>query len=92
MGEDKDIKQEALAPRIGSFLLLLGIFALILFLASDFINQPDFEWLFVSMLLIALGAGIRRRAAPPPSAGRFSKIRKIRDNAKKRKEEKAKKK
>lgn len=92
MGEDKEIKQEELTPRIGTFLVLLGTFSFIFFLASDFAKQPAFDWLFIGLLLMAIGFGLRRRAAPPPSAGRFSMVRKFRENAKKRKEEKAKKK
>ncbi len=91
MGEKKEINQKEIAPRVGTFLLLLGLFSLIFFLASDFANQPDFDWLFVGMLLMAIGYGLRRRAAPPPPAGRFSLIRKLRENAKNRKEEKVKK-
>jgi len=87
MGEDHEKKQEDLIPRIGTFLVLLGIFSFILFLASDWANQPDFDWLFVGLLMVAIGIGFRRRAAPHPPAGRFRTIRKIRENSKKRKEE-----
>jgi succinate-acetate transporter protein len=89
---DEPTEQREFIPRIGTFLILLGIFFLIIFLASDFANQADFDWLFLSLLFWALGFFLRRRASPPPAAGRFGMIRKMREDAKKRKEEKAKKK
>ena len=92
MGEEQEIKQEDLWPRIGTFLMLLGLFAFILFLASDFSNQTDFDWLFGGLVLMAAGWFMRRRVPPPPSAGRFSGVRKVRESMKKRKQEGAEKK
>ena len=92
MGEDGPTPQEELVPRVGTFFIILGIFALIFFLASDFAKKPDFDWLFIGMVLIGIGIVLRRRAPPPPPTDRFSMVRKMRENAKKRKEEKAKKK
>ena len=92
MGDEQPTSREDLVPRIGTFLNLLGIFSFILFLASDFANTPKFDWLFVGMVLMGIGFLFRRRAAPPPPAGRFGMVRKMRENSKKRKEEKAKKK
>lgn len=83
--------REELVPRVGTFFIILGIFALIFFLASDFAKKPDFDWLFIGMVLIGIGIIFRRRAPPPPPADRFSMARKMRGNAKKRREEKAKK-
>lgn len=92
MGEEQPTPQSEIVPRIGTFLILLGIFALIFFLASDFAKSPQFDWLFIGMVLMGLGFLLRRRAAPPPPAGRFGMVRKMREDAKKRKEERAKKK
>ena len=92
MGEEQETKQDDLIPRIGTFLVLLGLFAFILFLASDLSNQTDFDCLFVGMLLLAIGWLFRRRATPPPPSRRFSGVRKWRENAKNRKQEKAEKK
>jgi len=89
MGDEQPVNQDAFVPRIGTFLILLGIFAFILFLASDFSNQTDFDWLFAGVLLFLIGIVLRRRASPPPSSGRFSGVRKWREDAKKRKQEKA---
>jgi hypothetical protein len=92
MSEGGPTPQEELVPRVGTFFIILGIFALIFFLASDFAKKPDFDWLFIGMVLIGIGIVLRRRAPPPPPADRFSMVRKMRENAKNRKEEKAKKK
>lgn len=91
MGEEQPTDQRELVPRIGTFLIILGIFSLIFFLASDFANRPEFDWLFIGMVLMGLGFVFRRRAAPTPSAGRFGMLRKLRENARNRKEERAKK-
>jgi len=92
LGEEGPTPQSDLVPRIGTFLNLLGVFSLIFFLASDFAKKPDFDWLFIGMILLGLGFVFRRRSPPPTPADRFSMIRKMRADAKKRKEKKAKKK
>jgi len=86
MGEEQPTPQSEFIPRIGTFLIILGIFSLIFFLASDFAKSPEFDWLFIGMVLMGLGFLFRRKAAP-----RFGMVRKMRENAKKRKEERAKK-
>jgi hypothetical protein len=90
VGEGAPTPQEDLVPRVGTFMLLLGIFSLIFFVASDLAKQPDFDWLFVGMVFLGIGFIFRRRAAPPAPAGRFSLIRKLREDAKKRQEVRAK--
>jgi len=92
MGDEQNVNQDDFVPRIGTFLILLGIFAFIFFLASDFSNQTDFDWLFAGVVLFLIGFVLRRRAPPPPPSGRFSGVRKWREDAKKRKQEKAEKK
>jgi hypothetical protein len=81
-------EDEELLPRIGVFFLLVGFVLFIIFVASDFSHQVDFDLFFVAMLLIGVGLLFRRRKKPHPSAGRFGMISKMRADAKKRKEEK----
>ena len=64
--------------RVGMFFLVLGGGAFILFVASDMAKQADFDYLFIAMVLIAIGWSMWRKKAPPPSAGRFEYIRKLR--------------
>jgi hypothetical protein len=91
MGEEQPTPQSELVPRVGTFMILLGIFSLIFFLASDFADRPEFDWLFMGMVFLGIGIIFRRRAPPPSPAGRFSMVRKMREDAKKRKEEREKK-
>lgn len=91
MGQEDPTTESDLVPRVGTFMLLLGIFSLIFFVASDFARQPDFDWLFVGMVLMGFGFVLRRRAPPLPPTGRFGMFRKMREDAKKRKEDKEKK-
>jgi hypothetical protein len=82
--------------RIGTFFLLIGIVLALLFIASDTATAYDpalktnYNYLCLSVLLLAVGYFFRKRAAPPPAADRFKFLRKMRENAKKKKEEKAK--
>lgn len=73
--------------RVGTFLIVLGAFAFILFLASDFNNAPDFDYLFGAMFILSLGWLLQRRRPPPASAGRFGIFRSARESARKRREE-----
>ncbi len=74
--------------RIGTFFIVIGIGILILFIASDFANKPDFDYFFLSMLVIGLGWLLRRRKPPPPSSGRFSTFRRMREGRKSHEEKK----
>ncbi len=61
--------------RIGTFLILVGIGMLILFVASNSANQPNFDYLFWAVLAVTVGLMLRRRKAPPPRSNRFESLR-----------------
>ncbi len=71
--------------RVGTFFTLVGVGLMILFSASviplfdsksqDFQTPTKFDYLFWAVVLLGLGALMRRKAAPPPPSGRFSGIR-----------------
>ncbi len=82
---------DPLIVRVGTFFLVIGLGAFILFVTSDIADQVDFDYLFIAMLLIAIGWGFRRKKAPPPPAGRFEYLRKMRENSKKTEKPKEKK-
>jgi hypothetical protein len=73
--------------RIGTFFLLIGTFLFILFLASDFAHQTDFDYFFLSLMAIVAGWMLQKKRAARPPSGRFGYIRKMREDAKKRQEE-----
>ena len=77
--------------RIGTFFLLIGTFLFIMFLASDFAHQTNYDYFFLALMAIVSGWMMRKKKAPPPSSGRFGYFKRIQENANKRKEEKNKK-
>jgi hypothetical protein len=76
--------------RIGTFFLLIGTFLFIMFLGSDMANKTNFDYFFLALGVILVGWMMRKKKAPPPPSGRFGSIRKMREEAKKRQEEKLK--
>ena len=82
--------EDPLIVRVGMFFYVIGGAAFVLFFASDMAKKADFDYLFISILLMGIGWMFRRKKAPPPSAGRFSWVNKQREEARKKKEEKAK--
>jgi len=76
--------------RVGVFFFVIGGGIFILFVASDLAKQPDFDYLFVALILIAIGWSMWRRKPPPPSAGRFSYIKKMQQDARQKREDRLK--
>ena len=58
--------------RVGTFFMVMGGGAFLLFVMSDFANRVDFDFFFVALILFSIGYYFRRTKAPPPPAGRFS--------------------
>ncbi len=61
--------------RIGTFLILMGLGMLILFIASDYSKQANFDYLFWAVLAVTVGILLRRLKAPPAPSGRFESLR-----------------
>ncbi len=74
--------------RIGTFFIVIGIGIFILFVASDYANQTNFDYLFWAVLLVTVGILLRRRKPPSPPSGRFSYLRRMWEQSRKHKEEK----
>ncbi len=66
------MNNEPLIARIGTFLIMIGIGLLIIFVTSDLARLPDFDYLFGSMIFIIVGWLFRRRQPPRAASGRFS--------------------
>jgi len=81
---------EPFSVRVGTFFMVIGTGILILFIASDLADKVDFDYLFLAIFLLVVGWNLRRKKAPPPSAGRFSYINKTRDNYRKQQADKLK--
>jgi hypothetical protein len=67
--------EDPLIVRVGTFFMVIGGGAFLLFVMSDIAEQVDFDYLFIAMLFIGIGWTLRRRKAPPPPAGRFSWVK-----------------
>jgi len=63
--------------RIGTFFVLIGIGIFILFLASDYADKPNFDYLFWAVLSVTVGLLLQRRRAPHPPSGRFDILRRL---------------
>jgi hypothetical protein len=74
--------------RIGTFFILIGVGIFILFVASDYANQTNFDYLFWAVLSVTIGIMMRRRKPPPPPSERFSYLRKMRGDHSDHREEK----
>jgi hypothetical protein len=83
---------EPLIYRVGMFFYVIGGGAFVLFVVSDFAKQPDYDFFFTALLMFGIGWMFRRSKPAPPSAGRFSWVRKTMDERKNKKGKDAKKK
>jgi len=83
--------EDSFSVRVGMFFLVMGGGAFILFVVSDLADKPDFDYLFVAMILFAIGWSMWRKKPPPPSADRFAWLRKMRDNRRQKNADKTKK-
>jgi hypothetical protein len=78
--------EDPLIYRVGMFFYVIGGGAFVLFVTSDIAEQADFDFLFTALLMAGIGWMLRRGKAPPPSAGRFSWMKKQREEARKKKQ------
>jgi len=81
-------QQPEFTPRIGTFLILVGIGLLLGFFSSYLANKTHFGYLFSSLVVLAFGIILRRRAKPRPSSRRFRVVRGIYDKSKESREQK----
>ena len=79
---------DPLIVRVGMFFYVIGGAAFILFVASDFAQKADFDYLFMAVLMAGIGWLFRRGKKPPPSAGRFAWLSKQREEAQKKRKAK----
>jgi len=74
--------------RIGSFFIILGLGIFVLFVASDYANQTNFDYLFWAVLSVTVGILFRRRKPPAPPSGRFSMLHRMPGHSNEDKDEK----
>jgi hypothetical protein len=77
---------EGFTLRIGTFFIVIGVGIFILFVASDYAQQANFDYLCAAVSCVTIGIMIRRRKAPPPPSGRFALWHRMRGGSRKREE------
>ncbi|MDI6769971.1 MAG: hypothetical protein QMD04_09870 [Anaerolineales bacterium] len=77
-----------LLPRVGTFLILVGIGLSLMFTASYLGGEIKFNYLLYTLAAFGLGILLRRRAKRSDDSGRFRAVRGIYDKSKERREEK----
>ena len=75
-----------LAPRIGTFFIIIGFGLFVLFLGSEFSHQANFNYFFLGLVFTGIGLLFRRRATRYES-GRFASVQRARERSRKRREE-----
>ena len=70
--------------RIGVFFYLISTGVFILFVASDFAEKAEFDYLFIALMLFGIGWYFRRNKKAPPRVERFSYAKKFFGNFKKK--------
>ncbi len=58
--------------RMGTFFVVMGGGAFLLFVLSDVADRVEFDYFFLSLVLMGIGYYFRRKKAPPPPSGRFT--------------------
>ena len=74
-------------PRIGTFLIVIGLGLLVLFIGSVFSSAAQLSYFLLSAAAFFLGTVLRRRATHQPS-GRFGSINRLRGRNRKDPEDK----
>jgi uncharacterized membrane protein HdeD (DUF308 family) len=75
----------SLTNRIGCFFLLVGVFCVVLYLASDVAGDQNCSVLLIGVLGTVLGFAMwRRNRTAPTSSNRFSGIKKLRQKTTRR--------
>ncbi len=64
--------------RVGTYLIVVGVGIFILFIASEYAAQTNFDYLFWALILMMSGMLLRRRKPSPPPSERFSILRRLR--------------
>lgn len=59
------MEEEPLGYRVGIFFIVVGIMALIPFVASEQLNQPDYRYFFIGLILLVTGGVLIWRNRPP---------------------------
>ena len=64
--------EDPIEVRMGTFFVVMGGGAFLLFVLSDVADRVEFDYFFLSLVLIGIGYYFRRKKAPPPPSGRFT--------------------
>jgi len=68
---------QELLNRVGTFLILIGVGSLVLFIASAGTGAANFDYLFWSMLTFIIGVFLHRRKPPAAPSKRFQVLKRL---------------
>lgn len=77
-----------MSGRIGRFIFFMGLFALILYVASLQSGSPNHLYLLAGLIMLVFGRYLRRAREPAQPAARFRTVRKYRQKRAEKKEKK----
>jgi flagellar biosynthesis component FlhA len=81
-----------LAPRVGTFFILVAVTLMVMFVGSDLAKDPQFDLFFLGVAAAFFGYFLRRKAPKAAASGRFGILQKARAKRKERLEKKQQKK
>ena len=78
---NEESNRPSIISRLGTFLLLIGVLVVLIFIASDMADQTYFRLFFIGIILFGTGLILKKKAAPRQvQNNRFETVRRMRKN------------
>lgn len=80
--------QSELVPRVGTFLTLVGIGLMMVFVTYELGGTAHFDYFLISLILIFIGIRLRLSGRPTSPGARFNSLRSISEKYKQKQDQK----